>query len=278
MRPMGDTAVRIGVLLVLRTLPWISRAPTLLRAASLTVWQSVIRGKGRCSSTWSPAILAGGHVLIEDVPGLGKTTLAKTVARLVSRSRKGSPVVFRRIQFTPDLLPYDITGVDVFDPGTRKLRVHARARVRQRAPCGRDQPHHAQGPVRAPGGDGGGPGDGGEHDLPHGSVLLRDRDAEPRGDGRGLPASPRADRPVPHEAAHRVPRHARWRWGSCGTTRPPRHARGPAVCGKEEILAARARRGRRLLRREADARGRGDVRRHAERTPGSRWEPPRGGA
>ncbi|HET6449915.1 MAG TPA: AAA family ATPase [Spirochaetia bacterium] len=67
------------------------------------------------------AILAGGHVLIEDVPGLGKTTLAKTVARLVSGSRKGSSVVFRRIQFTPDLLPYDITGVDVFDPGSRRF-------------------------------------------------------------------------------------------------------------------------------------------------------------
>jgi MoxR-like ATPase len=80
---------------------------------------SVIRGKELVLEQLVTAILAGGHVLIEDVPGLGKTTLAKTVARLVSRSRKGSPVVFRRIQFTPDLLPYDITGVDVFDPGTR---------------------------------------------------------------------------------------------------------------------------------------------------------------
>jgi MoxR-like ATPase len=82
---------------------------------------AVIRGKEPVLEQLVTAILAGGHVLVEDVPGLGKTTLAKTVARLVSRSRKGSPVVFRRIQFTPDLLPYDITGVDVFDPGTRKF-------------------------------------------------------------------------------------------------------------------------------------------------------------
>jgi MoxR-like ATPase len=82
---------------------------------------SVIRGKEPVLEQLVTAILAGGHVLVEDVPGLGKTTLAKTVARLVSRSRKGSPVVFHRIQFTPDLLPYDITGVDVFDPGSRQF-------------------------------------------------------------------------------------------------------------------------------------------------------------
>ena len=81
--------------------------------------ERVIRGKRTILEFLVAGILAEGHVLIEDVPGLGKTTLAKTVARLISRSRKGSPVVFRRIQFTPDLLPYDITGVDVFDPGSR---------------------------------------------------------------------------------------------------------------------------------------------------------------
>jgi len=81
--------------------------------------EKVIRGKRDVLEHLVTGILAGGHVLIEDVPGLGKTTLAKTVARLISRSQKGGPVVFRRIQFTPDLLPYDITGVDVFDPGSR---------------------------------------------------------------------------------------------------------------------------------------------------------------
>jgi MoxR-like ATPase len=78
----------------------------------------VIRGKQLVLEHLVTGILAGGHVLIEDAPGLGKTTLAKTVARLVSKSRTGSAVTFRRIQFTPDLLPYDITGVDVFDPGS----------------------------------------------------------------------------------------------------------------------------------------------------------------
>jgi len=58
------------------------------------------------------AAVAGGHVLIEDVPGVGKTTAAKALARL-----SGSE--FKRIQFTPDLLPYDLTGVDVFHPESR---------------------------------------------------------------------------------------------------------------------------------------------------------------
>ena len=81
----------------------------------------VIRGKRRVLEHLVAALLADGHVLLEDAPGLGKTTLAKTAARLIARDRRGTPVSFRRIQFTPDLLPYDITGVDVFDPETRRF-------------------------------------------------------------------------------------------------------------------------------------------------------------
>jgi MoxR-like ATPase len=56
------------------------------------------------------AMLAGGHVLIEDVPGVGKTLLAKSLARSVRAE-------FRRIQFTPDLLPADVTGLNVYNQG-----------------------------------------------------------------------------------------------------------------------------------------------------------------
>ncbi len=83
--------------------------------------ERVIRGKRGALELLVTSLIAGGHVLIEDVPGLGKTTLAKSVARLISNSRRGGPVTFRRVQFTPDLLPYDITGVDVFDPKSRKF-------------------------------------------------------------------------------------------------------------------------------------------------------------
>ena len=60
------------------------------------------------------ALLCEGHALIEDVPGTGKTTLARTLARSLDCS-------FRRIQFTPDLLPSDITGTNVFDQRTTQF-------------------------------------------------------------------------------------------------------------------------------------------------------------
>ena len=63
------------------------------------------------------ALLADGHVLLEDYPGSGKTTLAKALGEAVV-DEGGALPSFRRIQFTPDLLPSDITGVTVFEPAT----------------------------------------------------------------------------------------------------------------------------------------------------------------
>jgi MoxR-like ATPase len=80
----------------------------------------IIKGKRDFLELLIAAIFAGGHVLIEDNPGLGKTTVAKTLAKLIDGGKK--KLAFKRIQFTPDLLPYDITGVDVFDPKSRKFR------------------------------------------------------------------------------------------------------------------------------------------------------------
>ncbi len=72
----------------------------------------VVLGKEEPLARLVLAAVAGGHVLVEDVPGVGKTTAAKALARLTGSN-------FRRIQFTPDLLPYDLTGVDIFHPETR---------------------------------------------------------------------------------------------------------------------------------------------------------------
>jgi MoxR-like ATPase len=70
--------------------------------------ERVILGKAHSIRLVVIGLLAGGHVLIEDIPGVGKSTLARALARSVSCR-------FRRIQFTPDLLPADITGIAVYD-------------------------------------------------------------------------------------------------------------------------------------------------------------------
>jgi MoxR-like ATPase len=94
--------------------------PASIAAALVEGASRIIRGKREFLELLTAAILAKGHVLIEDNPGLGKTTVAKTFAKLIGGAGEG--LAFKRIQFTPDLLPYDITGVDVFDPETRSFR------------------------------------------------------------------------------------------------------------------------------------------------------------
>ena len=71
----------------------------------------VIVGKQQEVKLVLAAMLAGGHVLLEDVPGTGKTTLAKSLARSLSCD-------FARVQFTPDLLPSDVTGMRIYSPQT----------------------------------------------------------------------------------------------------------------------------------------------------------------
>jgi len=73
--------------------------------------EKVMVGKRNIIELAVTAMAAGGHVLIEDVPGTGKTTLAKAIAASVSGA-------FKRIQFTPDLLPTDLTGLNVYSPKT----------------------------------------------------------------------------------------------------------------------------------------------------------------
>ncbi len=79
-----------------------------ISAAVINNVEQVIVGKDREVHLVLVALLCRGHVLIEDVPGVGKTVLAKAIARSVG-------CTFKRIQFTPDLLPSDVTGVSVFN-------------------------------------------------------------------------------------------------------------------------------------------------------------------
>ena len=77
--------------------------------------EKVIRGKRRQIEFVITCLLAGGHILMEDNPGTGKTVLARTLAQCISGEREGEHVVFKRIQFTPDLLPMDLIGTHIFD-------------------------------------------------------------------------------------------------------------------------------------------------------------------
>jgi len=78
--------------------------------------QSVIHGQPATIRRILACLFSGGHCLLEDVPGTGKTTLAKAMAHSIDGAR------FQRVQFTPDLLPSDILGVSVFDPTTSVFR------------------------------------------------------------------------------------------------------------------------------------------------------------
>lgn len=87
---------------------------TVQAAASALTYniQKVLVGKEKVVELALVAILCEGHLLIEDVPGIGKTTLAKAIARSLDCS-------FARIQFTPDLLPSDINGISYFNQGSQ---------------------------------------------------------------------------------------------------------------------------------------------------------------
>ena len=73
--------------------------------------EQVIIGKRRAVDLVLIALMCRGHVLLEDVPGVGKTVLAKSIARSIG-------CTFKRIQFTPDLLPSDVTGVSIYNQAT----------------------------------------------------------------------------------------------------------------------------------------------------------------
>src|SRR5947207_7150626 len=74
----------------------------------------VLMGKRREVELALCALASDGHILIEDVPGVGKTMLAKSLAKSIGCS-------FRRIQFTPDLLPSDVTGVSIYNQKTEEF-------------------------------------------------------------------------------------------------------------------------------------------------------------
>ena len=141
--------------------------------------QTVLVGEERAASLLLTALIAGGHVLIEDVPGMGKTVLARSLAKSVDAA-------FGRVQFTPDLLPSDVTGLNFFDrkagdfvfsPGPVFCSILLADEI-NRATA------RTQSALLV---HGRGPGDGGRGDPPAGAPLLCHRHPEPGGDPGHLP-------------------------------------------------------------------------------------------
>src|ERR1041385_3336765 len=92
---------------------WVERV-RLLRDRTVAEVGRVVVGMDHVTQQLLIALLAGGHVLLEGVPGVAKTTLSKTFARILG-------VNYQRIQFTPDLLPSDVTGTYILDRKTSEF-------------------------------------------------------------------------------------------------------------------------------------------------------------
>ena len=118
----------------------------------------IIIGKTRHLRLGVACLLARGHLLIEDVPGVGKTTLAHALAKALGLS-------YQRIQFTSDLAAGRHSRRLGFPSRQRPLRVPQRAGVLAARARGRDQPRHAKSAKRSARSDGGTPGDGRRHDV-----------------------------------------------------------------------------------------------------------------
>jgi MoxR-like ATPase len=87
----------------------------------VTQMEKVIRGKRPQIEMVLTCMLAGGHILMEDNPGTGKTVMARTLAQCISGGSGEEHVLFKRIQFTPDLLPMDLIGTHIFDDRSKEF-------------------------------------------------------------------------------------------------------------------------------------------------------------
>ena len=83
--------------------------------------RAAVKGRDEVIDLIITALLADGHVLLEDYPGSGKTTLAKALGESVTDAEGQHIAPFRRVQFTPDLLPSDVSGVSIFDVSTSRF-------------------------------------------------------------------------------------------------------------------------------------------------------------
>ena len=182
--------------------------------AALYECKRVVVGQDAMLERLLVALLTGGHVLLEGVPGLAKTLTVRTLATALGGS-------FSRIQFTPDLVPADLVGTRIWQPGDGSVPHRTRPGLRQPPARRRDQPRARQGAVRAARGHAGAPGHDRRRGAPRARAVPRARHPEPDR-VRGHLRPPRgAGRPLPLQARGRLP-------GRRGRDRRRRPRRGGA--------------------------------------------------
>ena len=190
--PGGSAVLRT----VSRTLPTVVGNVSHVVQALIDNVDKVVRGKRDEIRLAVCCLLTEGHLLLDDVPGTGKTTLAKAIAGSIAGT-------WKRVQFTPDLLPTDITGVMVYDQRDRHVPLPRRPRVHQRADRRRDQPRQPEDPVGAARGDGGAPGHRRRRvAAPVPAPVLRDRHPEPDATSRARSRCPTSSSTASRCASH----------------------------------------------------------------------------